>query len=65
MKVEEPEAIVREIAEETGTDEQTVSQLYSEAMHAYEEDARVHDYVSLFAAKRVKEVLRATPHRRT
>jgi Protein of unknown function (DUF3562) len=58
MNAGEPLDVVREIARATNTDEETVSRLYAEALESYRQDARIHDYISLFAAKRIREALR-------
>jgi len=59
MKTEDSQKIVHEIAESTDAPEEVVSQMYSDAVQAYQSDARILDYVPLFAARRVRETLRA------
>ena len=54
MKTEDSQKIVHEIAESTDSPEEVVSQMYTDAVQAYQRDARVLDYVPLFAAKRVR-----------
>jgi hypothetical protein len=64
MKTEDSQKIVHEIAESTDSPEEVVSQMYSDAVQAYQQDARILDYVPLFAARRVRETLRSrTPTR--
>ncbi|MFP3566643.1 DUF3562 domain-containing protein [Paraburkholderia sp. SIMBA_030] len=58
MKTEDPEKIVHEIAESTDNAEDLVAQLYANAVEDYKRDARIMDYVPLFAARRVRESLR-------
>ena len=57
IKTPDPRDIVREIAESTRTDEQTVSNLYAETLDEYRRSANILDYVPLLAAKRVRERL--------
>ena len=59
MKTEDSQKIVHEIAESTDSPEEVVSQMYSDAVQAYQQDARILDYVPLFAARRVRETLRS------
>ena len=55
QKVDE---IVRSIAEETGEPAETVSRMYAETLAEFRQEARVFDYVPLFAAKKVRNKLR-------
>nr|WP_207004672.1 DUF3562 domain-containing protein [Trinickia mobilis] len=57
MKTPDPHDIVREIAESTHTDEETVSNLYAETLDEYRRSANIFDYLPLLAAKRVRERL--------
>ena len=57
IRTPDPRDIVREIAESTHTDEETVSELYAETLDAYRRSANILDYVPLLAAKRVRERL--------
>jgi hypothetical protein len=50
--------IVRSIAEETDTPAETVSKMYADLLAEYRQEARVFDYVPLFAAKKVRDQLR-------
>jgi Protein of unknown function (DUF3562) len=50
--------VVRSIAEETDTPAETVSRMYADTLADYRHDARVFDYVPLFAAKKVRNQLR-------
>ncbi|MEI5997387.1 DUF3562 domain-containing protein [Paraburkholderia bengalensis] len=59
MKTADSAKIVHEIAESTDSPEEVVSQMYSDALAAYQRDARILDYVPLFAAKRVRDTLRS------
>jgi hypothetical protein len=52
--------VVRSIAEETDTPAETVSKMYADTLADYRQDARVFDYVPLFAAKKVRNQLRQT-----
>jgi hypothetical protein len=54
--------VVRSIAEETDTPTETVSQMYADTLADYRQDARVFDYVPLFAAKKVRNQLRDGSH---
>ncbi|TCG03522.1 hypothetical protein BZM27_47855 [Paraburkholderia steynii] len=58
MKTEDSEKIVHEIAESTDNAEDLVAQMYADAIEDYKRDARIMDYVPLFAARRVRESLR-------
>ena len=58
IKTPDPRDIVKEIAESTHTDEETVGNLYAETLDEYRRTANILDYVSLLAAKRVRERLR-------
>jgi hypothetical protein len=58
IKTSDPRDIVKEIAESTQTDEETVANLYSEMVDEYRRSANILDYVSLLAAKRVRERLK-------
>ncbi|KAA1013487.1 DUF3562 domain-containing protein [Paraburkholderia panacisoli] len=59
MQTTSPEKIVHEIAESTDNDEELVSKMYAEALEDYRRDARIMDYVPLFAAKRVRQNLQS------
>ncbi|WP_322048530.1 DUF3562 domain-containing protein [Paraburkholderia sp. J67] len=50
--------IVHSIAEETQTPEETVARIYADALDQYRADARIHDYLPLFAARKVRATLR-------
>ncbi|MFM0741268.1 DUF3562 domain-containing protein [Paraburkholderia xenovorans] len=50
--------VVKTIAEETDTPTETVSKMYADMLANYREEARVFDYVPLFAAKKVRDKLR-------
>jgi hypothetical protein len=50
--------VVKSIAEETDTPTETVSKLYADTLADYRHEARVLDYVPLFAAKKVRAKLR-------
>jgi hypothetical protein len=52
--------VVRSIAEETDTPTETVSKMYADTLADYRHEARVFDYVPLFAAKKVRDKLRHT-----
>jgi hypothetical protein len=56
--------VVRSIAEETDTPPETVSRMYADTLADYRHDARVFDYVPLFAAKKVRNKLRDASHRK-
>ncbi|WP_025599261.1 DUF3562 domain-containing protein [Burkholderia sp. WSM2230] len=56
--------VVRSIAEETDTPAETVSKMYEDTLADYRHDARVLDYVPLFAAKKVRNKLRDGSHRK-
>jgi hypothetical protein len=58
MQTTGSEKIVHEIAVSTDNDEELVSQMYTDALEEYQRDARIMDYVPLFAAKRVRENLK-------
>jgi hypothetical protein len=47
----------------TDNDEELVSQMYTDALEEYQRDARIMDYVPLFAAKRVRENLKIARRR--
>ncbi|MBB5422892.1 DUF3562 domain-containing protein [Paraburkholderia sp. CNPSo 3155] len=50
--------VVRSIAEETDTPTETVSRMYADTLAEFRNEARVFDYVPLFAAKKVRNELR-------
>lgn len=50
--------IVHAIAEETNTPEDTVARIYADVVNDYRSQARILDYVPLFAAKKVRATLR-------
>ncbi|HEY2608074.1 DUF3562 domain-containing protein [Paraburkholderia sp. RL18-103-BIB-C] len=56
--------VVRSIAEETDTPTETVSRMYADTLADYRHDARVFDYVPLFAAKKVRNQLRDSSNRK-
>lgn len=56
--------VVRSIAEETDTPTETVSRMYADTLAVYRREARVFDYVPLFAAKKVRDQLRDASRRR-
>ncbi|WGS52012.1 DUF3562 domain-containing protein [Paraburkholderia sp. D15] len=56
--------VVRSIAEETDTPTETVSKMYADTLASYRDEARVFDYVPLFAAKKVRNQLRHGSHRK-
>jgi|GEM_PF-646098 hypothetical protein len=56
--------VVRSIAEETDTPPETVSRMYADTLADYRHDARVFDYVPLFAAKKVRNKLRDASQRK-
>jgi hypothetical protein len=60
MSQPEPDVdeVVKSIAEETDTPAETVSKLYADTLADYRHEARVFDYVPLFAAKKVRDTLR-------
>ncbi|MGF6267133.1 hypothetical protein OKW49_008127 [Paraburkholderia youngii] len=49
--------VVNEIARATNSNEDMVAQMYAQALERYRQNARVNDYVPLFAARRVREKL--------
>jgi len=53
---------VHEIALQTGTPEEEVSQLYEEALRYLTADAVVQDYLLLLASKHVRQTLRTRQH---
>jgi hypothetical protein len=59
MKTADSQKIVHEIAGSTDSPEEVVSQMYTDAVEDYEREARILDYVPLFAAKRVRQTLRS------
>jgi len=56
--------VVRAIAAETNTPAETVSQLYADTLAHFKTGARVFDYMPLLVAKRVRETLRHSTHRK-
>jgi len=62
MPRQDVDQIVHAIAEETNTPEETVARIYANAIDDYRAQARILDYVPLFAAKKVRATLRG--HRR-
>lgn len=66
MSQPEPDVdqVVRSIAEETDTPAETVSRMYKDTLADYRQEARVFDYVPLFAAKKVRDQLRHGSNRK-
>lgn len=58
MPQQDAAQIVHTIAEETNTPEETVARIYADTVNDYRADARILDYVPLFAAKKVRAKLR-------
>ena len=58
MPKQDLDQIVHTIAEETDTPEETVARIYANAVDDYRAQARILDYVPLFAAKKVRATLR-------
>lgn len=58
MPKQDVDQIVHTIAEETNTPEETVARIYATAVDDYRAQARILDYVPLFAAKKVRATLR-------
>ena len=58
MPKQDIKEIVHTIAEETNTPEETVARIYTDAVNDYRAEARILDYVPLFAAKKVRATLR-------
>ncbi|SIT35500.1 conserved hypothetical protein [Paraburkholderia ribeironis] len=60
MSQPEPDVdqVVKSIAEETDTPTETVSRMYEDTLAVYRKEARVFDYVPLFAARKVRDQLR-------
>lgn len=56
--------LVKSIAEETDTPAEMVSKMYADTLASYRHDARVFDYVPLFAAKKVRNQLRDSSNRK-
>jgi hypothetical protein len=56
--------VIRSIAEETDTPAETVSRMYADTLARYRHEARVFDYVPLFAAKKVRNDLRHSSSRK-
>ncbi|MBC8748322.1 hypothetical protein OKW43_001271 [Paraburkholderia sp. WC7.3g] len=56
--------VVKSIAEETDTPAETVSRMYADRLAEIRNEARVFDYVPLFAAKKVRNELRDKHHRK-
>jgi hypothetical protein len=56
--IEDTRTIVQELASSTNQPEELVSQMYAEALADFRHDARIMDYVPVFAARRVREHLK-------
>jgi hypothetical protein len=54
--------VLREIAASADLPESIVLAMYTDAVEEYRRDAHILDYVSLFAARRVRESLKAKTH---
>jgi len=52
------EEVVHAIAVETNTPTETVSKMYADTWAQYNDGARIHDFVPLLVAKRVRQNLR-------
>ncbi|WP_407671847.1 DUF3562 domain-containing protein [Paraburkholderia acidiphila] len=50
--------IVHTIAEETNTPEETVARIYADTLNEYRAQARIQDYLPLFAARKTRATLR-------
>jgi hypothetical protein len=64
VKKSSDESVVEQIARETHTSVQAVSKMYEDTMASYRDGARILDYMSLLAAKRVRANLRSLPGKR-
>ena len=58
MPEQDVDQIVHAIAEDTDTPEETVARIYADAIDGYRAQARILDYVPLFAEKKVRATLR-------
>lgn len=58
MRYADVAQIVHNIAADTNTPEETVARLYADTLDGYSRDARIHDYLSLFAERKVRATLR-------
>ncbi|WP_144152031.1 DUF3562 domain-containing protein [Paraburkholderia sp. BCC1885] len=56
--------VVQAIAAETNTPTETVSKIYADTLADYKTGARVFDYMPLLVAKKVRDTLRHSPHRK-
>lgn len=54
-RIEDTSTIVQELASSTNQPEELVSQMYAQALADFRLDARIMDYVPVFAARRVRE----------
>ncbi|MGF6775277.1 DUF3562 domain-containing protein [Paraburkholderia sp. GAS334] len=50
--------VVHAIAEETSTPAETVSKMYADTWAQYNDGARIHDFLPVLVARRVRENLR-------
>lgn len=50
--------IVHTIAVDTNTPEETVARLYADTLDNYRAGARIHDFLPLFAERKVRATLR-------
>jgi hypothetical protein len=59
------EDIVKSIADETDTPQETVHQIYAETWKEFSNDASITDYLPVLVSKRVRERLRDRRERNT
>ncbi|MCP3724535.1 DUF3562 domain-containing protein [Paraburkholderia sp. CNPSo 3272] len=57
-KTADASEIVHTIAEETNTPEETVARIYADTLNEYRAQARILDYLPLFAARKTRATLR-------
>ncbi|KXU84729.1 hypothetical protein CR51_41360 [Caballeronia megalochromosomata] len=51
--------LVESIAHDTHASPETVARIYSDFLAKFEQDAKIHDYIPLLVAKRVRAYLKS------
>jgi len=60
MRHTDVDQIVQTIAAETNTPAETVARMYADTLDRYRADARIEDYLPLFAERKVRATLRSS-----
>jgi hypothetical protein len=59
IRIYEPDTQITRLANQAGVSDDAVRKLYRDAVHELSADARITDYVHMFACRRLRAVLEA------